>query len=192
MYVLSRSYVGRVPENLKKTITFWISNLHVLMAFSFLSLWRRALCFLFEVPVLSRSLLNGTDLISFTHVVGLLVVLLVVWVNFGRFNMISTGRSHETWSHRFSWEFSSHKGNSRENLNLAKTTWERLRPNSTFPPVSGCNYIGIGNIFFPPLVDNMETTCTLLCIDKYIHHCPKQFIALLRISILHEKQHMVT
>ncbi len=50
------------------------------MAFSFLSLWRRAFCFLFEVQVLSRSLLNVTDLISSTHVVGLLVGLLVVWV----------------------------------------------------------------------------------------------------------------
>ncbi len=39
-------------------------------------------------------------------------------------------RSHETRSCRFSWEFSSHKGNSWENLIFAKTTWERLRPNS--------------------------------------------------------------
>ena len=30
-------------------------------------------------------------------------------------------RSHETWSHRVSWEFSSHKGHSQENLNLSKT-----------------------------------------------------------------------
>jgi hypothetical protein len=40
---------------------------------------------------------NVTDLISFTHGVGLLVGLLVVRVHFGRFNMISTCRSHETW-----------------------------------------------------------------------------------------------
>ena len=84
---------------LVKMFTVWISNLHVLMAFSFLSLWKRAFCFLFEVPVLSRSLLNVTDLISSTHVVGLLVGLLVVQVHFGRFSMISTGRSCETWAH---------------------------------------------------------------------------------------------
>jgi hypothetical protein len=35
------------------------------------------------------------------------------------------------WSHRFSWEFSSHKGHSQENLNLTKTHETRLRPNST-------------------------------------------------------------
>ena len=33
---------------------------------------------------------------------------------------ISWDWSHETWSHRVSWEFSSHKGHFRENLNLAK------------------------------------------------------------------------
>ncbi len=169
MYVLSRSYVGRVPENLKcdvhprrhspktekedynelqrethdvgpyrhspnktedcelkrdtlttrpnalmrpllnsgktmrilmlvKTVTFWISNLRVLMVFSFLSLRRRAFSFLFEVLVLCMSLLNVTDPISSTHVVGLLVGLLVVWVHFGWFSMMSTGRSPETWS----------------------------------------------------------------------------------------------
>jgi hypothetical protein len=82
---------------LVKMITFWISNLRVLVAFSFLSLWRRAFCFLFEVPILSRFLLNVTNLISSTHVVRLLVGLLVVQVHFGRFSMISTGRSCETW-----------------------------------------------------------------------------------------------
>jgi hypothetical protein len=51
------------------------------------------------VPVLSPGLNNVTDLISSTHVVGLLVGLLVVRVHFfWRFSMISTGRSRETWS----------------------------------------------------------------------------------------------
>jgi hypothetical protein len=45
-----------------------------------------------------RSLLNVTDLISSTHVIGLLVGLLVVRVHFGQFSIISTGRSCETWS----------------------------------------------------------------------------------------------
>ncbi len=49
------------------------------------------------MPVLSRFLLNVTDLISSTHVVRLLVGLLVVQVHFGRFSMILTGRSCETW-----------------------------------------------------------------------------------------------
>ncbi len=49
------------------------------------------------MPVLSRFLLNVTDLISSTHVVRLLVGLLVVRVHFGGFSMISTGRSRETW-----------------------------------------------------------------------------------------------
>jgi hypothetical protein len=39
-------------------------------------------------------------------------------------------RSHETWSHRVSWKFSSHKGHSQENLSLKKTHEMRLRPNS--------------------------------------------------------------
>jgi hypothetical protein len=82
---------------LVKMITFWISNLHVLVAFSFLSLLQRAFCFLFKVPILSRFLLNVTDLISSTHVVRLLVGLLVGRVRFGQFSMISTGRSHESW-----------------------------------------------------------------------------------------------
>ena len=47
---------------------------------------------------MSRSLLNDSDLISSTHVVGLLVGLLVVQIHFGWFSMISTGRSCETWS----------------------------------------------------------------------------------------------
>jgi hypothetical protein len=50
------------------------------------------------VPVLSRSLLNVTDLISSTHVFGLLVRLLVVRVHVGQFSMISLSRSLETWS----------------------------------------------------------------------------------------------
>jgi hypothetical protein len=49
------------------------------------------------VPVLSRFVFNVTDLISSTHVVRFLVGLLVVQVHFGRFSMISTGISRETW-----------------------------------------------------------------------------------------------
>ncbi len=83
---------------LVKTVTFWISNLRVLMVFYFLALWRRAFYFLFEVPILCISLLNVTDPISSTHEVGLLVGLLVVRVRFGWLSMILTDRSPETWS----------------------------------------------------------------------------------------------
>ncbi len=54
------------------------------------------------------------------------------------FRAISTGSlmrlGHEIswdWVSRVSWEFSSHKGHSPENLNLAKTHETRLRPNSS-------------------------------------------------------------
>jgi hypothetical protein len=54
---------------------------------------KKGLLFFFEVPVVSRFLLNVTDLISSTHVVrllvGLLVGLLEVQVHFGQFSMIS-------------------------------------------------------------------------------------------------------
>ena len=73
-----------------------VSNMRVFVAFSFRSLQRRAFCFLFEVPILSRFLLNVTDMIFYTC--GQIVSRIVRSIStFGRFSMISTCRSCETW-----------------------------------------------------------------------------------------------
>ncbi len=105
MYVLSRSYVGRVPENLKRVVRprrhspkTEEEDYNKLKRETLFSLYEEGLAVFFWSARHSRSLLNATDLISATHVVGLLVGFLVVRVHFGWFGMISTGRSCETWS----------------------------------------------------------------------------------------------
>jgi hypothetical protein len=75
------------------------------------------------VPVLSRFLLNVTDLISSTYVVRLLVGLLVVQVHFGQFSMISTDRSRETWPQ----DLMRHGlNNSHKNSRLTRVILEKI------------------------------------------------------------------
>jgi hypothetical protein len=106
MYALSRSYVGRVPENLKRDA---LPRRHLpkteeedynkLKRETPFSLYEKGpAVFFLKCPSYCRFLLNVTDLISSTHVVGLLVGLLVVQVHLGWFSMISTDRSCKTWS----------------------------------------------------------------------------------------------